>query len=276
MLKNGWKILITGALLIAVAIMSGCGGGAGTSSSSGALSITIDNADVASGSPVVATVTLVSLAGATVNGVKVKVTSNDPSVIATAEGYTNTSGIAIIPLPTQWVSSDKTVYLVANSDGVTPSTSLAVKVKAPKLTFNLESPELTEVAFINNTSGIGKILMSGLVMKFLDGNDNPITGQAISLYIDSITNKQPDDQVEYNPVQGSMIIAPPGVFTGTTDSSGNVSVPMTIQMYVPPPPATGTTKHVIVINWRVVAVFGGKTFTLSGSSSQTVTNAPPA
>lgn len=272
--------VFTGLVLMLVAL-AGCGGGAGSSSPSASLTLALSSASVASGSPVTATVTLSSLTGAPVNGVKVKVVSNDPSVLGTVEGYTNTNGVANISLPTRWISSDRTITVAANADGITPSQTLNLTVLAPKLTCSIPA-EITPPSWNSNYAFIGKTITSNYQLKFVDGDGNPIPNQVISLYIDSLTNKGVDDQIVYTPVQGSMIIAPPGVFTGTTDSSGIVIIPMYVQMALAQPvpcktedgvfKCTGTALSIMTANWRAVAQFAGQTITTTGSTLITFTN----
>ncbi len=283
MFKKILSLITTGALLLTIALLTSCGGGAGTSSSSGSLSLALSATTVASGSPVTATITLASQTGAPVNGVRVRVVSNDPTVLDSVEGYTNTSGIANLQLPTKWISADKTITVAANSDGITPSTTISLKVLAPKLTCSIPA-EISPPTWNSNFAFIGKTITSNYQLKFVDGNGNPIANQVISLYIDSLTNKDVNDQIVYTPVQGSMIVAPPGVFTGTTDSSGIIIIPMYVQMALAQPapcstdPATGVFKctgkalSIMTANWRAVALFAGQTITTTGSSLITFTN----
>jgi hypothetical protein len=285
---TSWKNRISGFLMVAtLMLLSSCGGsgsgGEGISSSSASLEIALNSATVASGSPVTATITLKALAGSAVNGVQVQVSSNDPSVIGTYGGYTNTSGIAHIQLPAQWVSSDRTVSLYATSKGITPSTTVQLKVIAPKLTCSIPVA-ITPPTFKSNVATIGKTITSNYQLKFLDGNGDPIPNQVITLYIDSLTNKSTNDQIVYTPVQGNMIIAPPGVFTGTTDSSGLIIIPMYIQMALDQPApcstdpttgifkCTGTALSIMTANWRAVVQFAGQSITTTGSSLITFTN----
>lgn len=287
MLKTGWKMLITGALLISVAMLTACGGGAGTSSSSGSLALSISNAEISSGSAVTGTITLTSSTGSPVNGVRVRVVSSDTTVLDSVEGYTNSNGIANLQLPTKWISSDKTISLAANSDGITPSAVLPLKVLAPKLTIGIPT-EITPTAWKSNFAFNGKTITSNYQLKLLDGNANPIPNQVITLYVDSLVNKGTNDQIVYVPTHGSMIIAPPGVFTGTTDSSGILLVPMYIQMDLGKPTpcttdpltfvetCTGTALSIMTANWRAVAQLASgqaqTTITTYGSSLITFTN----
>jgi hypothetical protein len=286
MIRTGWRAVLLVIATVAMGMLAGCGGsgsgGGGIISSAGSLAIALSSTTVASGSPVTATVTLTALTGSPVNGIEVQVVSNDPSVIGTYKGYTNTSGIVTIQLPTQVVGSDKIISLYATSNGITPSTTTTVTVVAPKLTINI--PTAIPGTFTSNSGGNAKLVTSGYQLKFLDGSGNPITNQVITLSVDSLTGKDSNDQIVYTPVQGTTIIAPPGVFTGTTDSSGIVSIPMYIQMAlgIPAPCATdpttgvysctGTVLSVMTANWRAVAVYGGQTYTTTSSSGITFTN----
>lgn len=290
MLKEAIKRIVWIHLLLAIFVAAGCGGGAGTSSSSGSLDIKLDKTTTASGNDAVyATVTLSSLTGAPVNGVKVRVESSDATVIPAAEMYTNSSGVANIPVKANWVSSDKTVSLRAVSDGITPSIGLSVKVVAPKLTVSI--PEEIKGDWTNNFAFNGRVITSNYQLKLLDGNGNPVSNQVISLYVDSLTGKDasnPNNQIVYTPTQSSMIIAPPGVFTGTTDSSGVIIIPMYIQMDLAKPfpcttdPVTfvetcsGKALSIMTANWRAVAQLAAgqtqTTITTYGSSLITFTN----
>ena len=283
-----WRNRVAGFLLVAtMMLLSACGsgsGGGGIVSSSGSLAMTLNSTTVAAGNPVTATVTLTSLiAGSPVNGIKVQVSSNDPSVIGTIEGYTNTNGIVNLQIPTMWVASDRIISLYATANGITPSSTVSLTVLAPKLTCSIPAT-IAPPAWNSNYAFIGTTITSNYQLKFVDGNGNPIPNQVISLYIDSLVNKGPDDQIVYTPVQGSMIIAPPGVFTGTTDSSGIIIIPTYIQMALSQPspcatdPATGefhctgTALSIMTANWRAVAVYAGQTITTTGSSLITFTN----
>lgn len=270
-----------GMSFLASMILASCGGGGGSSSS--AMVLTLSATTVASGSPVTATITLKSQTGAPLNGVKVLVVSNDASVLDSVEGYTNIDGIANLQLPTKWISSDKTINVVANSKDITSSSVVALIVTAPKLTCSIPT-EIAPPAWNSNYAFIGKTITANYQLKLADGNGSPISNQVVSLYIDSLTNKNSNDQIVYTPVQGSMIIAPPGVFTGTTDSSGIVIIPMYIQMALAQPspcstdPVTGVFKctgkalSIMTANWRAVAQFAGQTITTTGASLITFTN----
>lgn len=290
MFKKILSLITTGALLLTIALLTSCGGGAGTSSSSASLEIALDKTTTASGNDVVyAKVTLSSLTGAPVNGVKVRVESSDATVIPAAEMYTNLSGVANIPIKANWVSSDKSVSLRAASDGITPSTGLTVKVVAPKLTISIPADITGD--WTNNFAFNGRVITSNYQLKLLDGNGNPVSNQVISLYVDSLTGKDasnPNNQIVYTPTQSSMIIAPPGVFTGTTDSSGVIIIPMYIQMDLAKPfPCTtdpltlvetcsGKALSIMTANWRAVAQLAAgqtqTTITTYGSSLITFTN----
>lgn len=284
MLKTGWNLLITGVLLAAVALLSACGGGAGSGAPNANLDLSLNSSEIASGSAISATITLTAqTTGAALNGIRVRVVSSDTTVAESVEGYTNSAGIAVLGVPTKWIASDKTITLRAESDGITSSANFALKVLAPKLTCSIPL-EISPPTWNNNYAFIGKTIVSNYQLKFVDGSGNPIPNQSVSLYIDSLTNKDVNDQIVYTPVQGSMIIAPPGVFTGTTDSSGIIIIPMYIQMAMaqPAPCATDATTGVLkctgkalsimTANWRAVAQFGGHTITTTGSSLITFTN----
>ncbi len=106
--------------------------------------------------------------------------------------------------------------------------------------------------------------------------------QVINLYVDSLVNKGVNDQIVYTPVQGSMIVAPPGVFTDTTDAAGIINIPMYIQMDLGKPyPCTvtdgvetcsGTALSVMTAKWKAVTVYKGQTITMTSSSLITFTN----
>ncbi|MEI6214828.1 MAG: hypothetical protein WCP10_12040 [Desulfuromonadales bacterium] len=269
--------------LVAVAVITfavaGCGG---SGSSTGSLTLAVDNAAVTGGDVIVATVTLTA-AGKSVRGIGVRVMSSDQSVIADASGNVNEDGTAKILLKVNNVSSDRSIYLVAGSDYSSESTSVKVTITAPKLTVTIPGT-ITPPAWSNNFAFIGKTIVSNYTLKFAKGNGDVIPNQVISLYIDSITNKNFDDMIVYTPFQGNQIVAPPGVFTGTTDSSGNLIVPMYVQMYLNLPSpcstnpttgvfsCTGTAISVMTVNWRAVAQYAGQTITTTASSLVTFTN----
>lgn len=270
------------ALMFFFMIVAGCSGEGGTSSSA-SLSLSVDNTTVTGGDVIVATVRLTSSTGKPVKGIEVRVMSSDPSVIANGSAYVGDNGVVTIPLTVGWTNVDKTVTLVAGSDFSSPSTSVTVTVTAPKLTINIPA-EITPPTWNNNFAFIGKTIVSNYNLKFVDGNGNPIPNQVISLYIDTITNKSFDDQIVYTPLQGDLIVAPPGVFTGSTDSNGILIVPMYVQMFLNQPgpcstdPATGafsctgTTISVMTVKWRAVAHFAGQSYTTTGDSLVTFTN----
>ncbi len=270
------------ALMILSLIVAGCGGESG-SSSSASLALVLDKTTVTGGETLIATVTLSSSTGKPVRGIDVWVMSSDSTAIANGSAQVGENGVVKIPLTAGWTNANKTVTLVAGSDFSSPSTSVTVTVTAPKLTINIPA-EITPATWNNNFAFIGKTIVSNYNLKFVDGKGNPIPNQVISLYIDTITNKSFDDQIVYTPLQGDLIVAPPGVFTGSTDSSGTVIVPMYIQMFLNQPgpcstdPTTGvfscsgTTISVMAVKWRAVAQFAGQSYTTTGDSLVTFTN----
>lgn len=277
--------IVLAALLSLSLLFAGCsdgGSGSGTASTA-SLTLAVDKTTVTGGDVMVATVTLTSSAGKPVRGVGVRVMSTDQSAIADASSAVNENGVATIVLTAGWTSVDKTVTLVAGSDYSSQSASVKVTVTAPKLTVNIPA-EITPPTWNNNYAFIGKTIVSNYSLKFVDGNGNPIPNQVISLYIDSITNKSFDDQIVYTPLQGDLIVAPPGVFTGSTDSSGVVIVPTYIQMFLNQPgpcstdpttgifSCTGTTISVMTVHWRAVTQFAGQTYTTTSDSLVTFTN----
>lgn len=284
MVYAGCKLLLASLLMSAIFLIAGCGGGAGSGAPNASLALSLSSSEIASGTAVSATITLTAqTTGAALNGIRVRAVSSDSTVAETVEGYTNSSGIAVLSVPTKWIASDKTITLRAESDGITPSANLTLKVLAPKLTCSIPL-EITPPTWNNNYAFIGKTIVANYQLKFVDGSGNPIPNQSISLYIDSLTNKDANDQIVYTPVQGSMIIAPPGVFTGTTDSSGIIIIPMYIQMAMAQPApcstdattgllkCTGKTLSIMTANWRAVTLFAGQTITTTGSSLITFTN----
>jgi hypothetical protein len=265
-------------------ILQACGGGSSGSSSSASLVLTTDKATATGGDVIIATVQLTSsIAGKAVRGVKVRVMSTDPTAISEASGTVNENGQATIQLSTGWVNVDKSVNLVASSDVSSESTSVKITVTAPKLTVTIPAA-ITPPTFNSNFASIGRTITSNYTLKFVDGNGNPIPNQVISLYIDSLTNKDFNDQIVYTPVQGSEIIAPPGVFTASTDSSGIALVPLYIQMALAQPgpcstdattgkfSCTGTALSIMTANWRAVADFAGQRYSTTASSLITFTN----
>lgn len=272
MRKAVWQVLGLFVVTAMLALLAGCGSGGGVGSSRASLALEVSSTTAASGTPITATVTLTSHDGTPVNGLFVRVMSSDNNVIADASGHTDAAGKAVITLPVKTVAAAKTITLAAGADGITQSSAVSVTANGPGLNFSLAQPSLPDAAFTGGGSGIAEIQVSGATITFINGNGNPIVGQSVSLYIDSISNKTPDDQVVFNPVQGTSIIAPPGVFTGVTDNSGNIVVPMTIQTKLPPAPSSGSSKNVITIHWHVETVYDGIVFKQTGSSGQTVTN----
>lgn len=267
MTRRLWRFLSVGILLLTATLpQAGCGNGGGDTTS-GSLTLAIDKTAVNCGDVVVATVTLKTTSTAPVNGVKVRVMSADQMAIADATGSTNTSGVANIVLPAKWIASDKAVTLVAGADGVSQSTSQMVTVSAPKLVVNLPATNALSFKAIAG-GGYGQVVMQGTSMSFKNGNGNPIAGQSINLYVDSITNKEDFTEVIFEPIQGSQIVAPPGFLTSVTEGNGTAQIPMKVTVRIP---GVSGALSVMTVNWRAVTTYQGVTFTTTGSSQFTVT-----
>lgn len=267
-----FTIMMSTSLMVA-----GCGS---NDSSSGSLSLSVDKSSATGGDVIVASVKLTSsISNSAVNKISVRVMSSDQSAIADVSGKTNLDGTATILLNVGWVTTDKTVYLVAGSDVSSQSTSVKITVLAPKLTINIPA-EIAPPSWQINASFVGTMVASGYSLNFSDGNGHPFRGQVIDLYIDSITNKGFEDWIVYN----NGVKAPPEVFSSSTDDAGNVFVPMTIEMRLGLPgpcstdattgvfKCTGTSLSIMTVHWRAVADFAGQLYTTLGDSLVTFTN----
>jgi hypothetical protein len=236
------------------------------------LALTIDKTTLNSGDSLVATVQLSSaVTGKALNGLNVWVRSSDNTVITDSSGTTNTDGKANIVLRANTVTTSRTITLIATMEGVTQSTSLQVTVgpqvqpKGPTLTVTLP---LTSTASYKAGGGTGGILLSGTNIKFVDANLNPIIGQSVNLYVDSITGQEVGEYAYYNPTYGSQIIAPPGVLNMTTDTNGAATIPMGVVMFIP---GVAGVENNMIVNWRATTFYLGQMITVTGQSAFKIT-----
>lgn len=252
-------------------LIAGCGGSGGVNSPDASLGIQIDKSSISSGDVVVITATLTSKSGSSVNGVKVRIMSTDSKVMASGEGYTNSSGVANIILTAKWVAKDTSISLQAGSDGITPSSSLPITVVAPKLTATI--PATSTYAVKAGTPGsIVRVVMQGTTAKFLNGNSNPIVNQPVDFTITSITNQTNGDIAVFFPSPGLTINSPTGILTVVTDNAGLANIPMAVDVVVP----AYDGQHVITLNWQATADYAGNSYVVTGSSQFTITNSKPS
>ena len=263
------KMILVVIMITFSVLMAGCGNsGSGAESPAGSLTLVTDRNTLNSGDSIVGTVTLTAVvAGKPVNGLEVWIRSSDNTVIADTSGITNTTGKANIVLKAKSVTASRTITLIATMKGVTQSTSVQVTVTphvlptGPTLTVNL--PESSAAAF--KAGGyLGTLLLSGTNIQLVDANSNPIAGQVVSLFVDSITGQQIGERGYYEPTTGNQITAPPGVLTVTTDSNGSANIPIAVEMYVP---GVAGTENNMVINWHAMTIYLGQTITVSGQSA---------
>ena len=259
-----------GVLLIFVAMLNGCGGsgsgGTGIISSSGSLALSVDKTTAAAGTDsLTATVTLTSLLSQPVNGVSVSVdiTSNGV-LVASASSNTNSNGVAVITLPVAMVESDRTYYLQARSTGVTPSSSVAVTVKAPVLSTTI--PVTTEGSVV--TGSTLQFVLSNDTVSFKDGLGNPLQPTNITFTLNSQTDSS--GALLHN---GTVLNATSNPsFIVTTDATGNANTGLTALV------ASGAadTKNIVTFYYTLSATYAGKLFTKQLSTQFTVTaTAPP-
>ncbi len=268
MIKAGLKMALVGLLLVAVAVMAGCGGGGSGSSSSGSLSLVLDKTSVASGGVVVATVTLSSSTGQPVNDVPIRVMSSNNTVVASASGKTNMSGVAYVTLSAQWVNADKTISLSAGSDVTGNSESKTLVVVAPKLTASFKATSDHSIAD-GPAGGIVGIDIQGGTVKFLDGNGNPIVNQVIDVTITSKSSTDANEVIVFYPSPGVTIPSPSGVLTVTTDNTGTAYVdPWVAYVRIP----AKSQKNVVTFSWKASTEYAGQPYVLTGSMQFTISN----
>jgi hypothetical protein len=258
---------------ISMLFIAGCGGssGPGVDSPSASLSLVLDKTAMNSGDSIVATVQLTSaVAGKALNGLNVWVRSSDNTVITDSSGTTNTDGKANIVLRANTITSSRTVTLLATMEGITQSTSLQVIVspqvlpKGPTLTVNLP---LTSAASFKAGGGKGRIILSGTNIKLVDDSLNPISGQSVTLYVESITGQQIGEYAFYA-VPGGEIIAPPGVLNMTTDTNGSATIPMGVEMFIP---GVAGAENNMIVNWRATTFYLGQMITVTGQAAFKIT-----
>ena len=260
---------LTFLLLLSVSLIMGCGesgtGGTGAFSSSASLTLTADKTSVAAGDNVSATVKLTSLTSAPVDGVTVTVDSiYQGTVIGSYSSNTNTSGNAVINIPMTMVSSNRTLSLIARSNGITSSGATSIAVVAPTLTTTMPTAATTmpEPAVAGGTVGV---VLSGINATFKDGNGNGVPGQTIRFTL-----------VSQSDLSGALIINGTTMAAGgfvdlapVTDNSGVTSINVSA-LLVSSAAAGGV--NTVGFNYILSTTYSSLTFTKQGDSSFTVTS----
>ncbi len=267
MRNSVWQVLTTIVLVVALAVLSGCGGtgsgGTGADSSAGSLALVVNKVTAASGvDTLTATVTLTSLSGQPVNGVPVSVgVTYNGAVVGTYSGNTNTSGVATIAVPIALVASDRTVYLQATSSGITSSSSVAVAVKAPVIvaTFSDGAVTGTPGSFVGVT-------YSNTGVSFKDSNGNPLTGVTVNFQL--LTNTGAPGVLRIN---GTQYLPGGAVYTvtGLNPVDGFYAIPIDLYGTAPADKTTSTS----TFNYRISIVYGGFTYTRDASVQLAITGA---
>ena len=257
---------LTFLLLLSVSLIMGCGesgtGGTGQLSSSASLTLTADKTSVAAGDNVSATVKLTSLTSAPVNGVTVTVDSiYQGIVIGSYSSNTNTSGNAVINIPMTMVASNRTIYLVARSSGITSSSASPLTVVAPVLGSTIPaatSGGATPFSLIT-------FVLGGDVVSFLDGNNIGIPGSVITFTLDSVTGA--GGTLEHD----NVAIPVGGTFMVTTSSAGTANTAITATILS----GADGTDAVTTFYYTLSVTYQGLTFTKPFSSQYTVTATAP-
>jgi len=260
------KIAFIGLCMSATMLLVACGGsgsgGEGVDASSASLALAIDKTSVAAGTDsVTATVTLTSLLSQPVNGVSVSVDlSYNGLRISTVSANTNTNGIAVITVPVAMVGTDRTYYLQARSSGVTPSSSVAVAVKAPVLSTTI--PTATTASAVEGSTLT--FVLQGDTVSFKDGLGNPISNTEIIFTLNSQTGSS-SGVLLHNGVALNTTNA--STFSVFTDSTGMANTGLTARLTA----GAADTSSVVTFYYTLSAAAAEQPFTMQGSSQFTLT-----
>lgn len=166
-------------LFLFIPVIYGCGG---TTSKDTNGSLTLDTpTSIKAGALLQAKATFTSPNG--VQAVPITFTCTDPTVVLGSASDTNSSGVSTVQLRTRnIINGDRTVQIVASFGGVTASKS--VTILANKLVFN--SPESATFTVTAGNSMEYFISGGGTLIKYTDADNNPLSGQVVSLKVNSI------------------------------------------------------------------------------------------
>ncbi|MDR3579679.1 MAG: hypothetical protein P4L44_06940 [Oryzomonas sp.] len=255
--------LIPALMLVTATLLDGCGGGGGNTI--GSLSLAVTSANVAAGQQTVATATYATTVTTTPNNLKISFISSDPTIISNTEAYTNGVGVAQAPLQTHNVSSTTKTVTVYAMVGDLVSTEIKIVVTPAMLTlvppgtgtFTVTSDSVTKTC----AAGSVRIVNSGATVKFVDPTGNPVKGQTVQVFVDSMTNGVTgfDDVVFFPGAVGQITVDPPPPagtpVVLTTDVNGLAYIPVAIDVGVP---AASGDSHVITVQWMATASATGE------------------
>ena len=189
-MKTGFKLVLAGLLLVAVALMAGCGGGGSAAASNATLALTVSTASVTAGGSLTATAKITSSTGIAVNNLGVLFKSNRPDLVHFATTVATNTGSGSFTKDTNLNGESYVVLNIDNSVSI-PAAGAKVSVSAeysglvqvqeitimPNGSPSSSTLDKITLSFDKNTIQVGE--QSLLTGTLTDGSGSPVASQTV-------------------------------------------------------------------------------------------------